>query len=82
MYSVRLQRSLQLYNIGGFINLNSFSTRMKALVRGCVGSVGRLLRHPSVIGFLLRVSGAILIWLLKLLVIALVSQLGLAIPAM
>ena len=55
--------------------------RMKAFGRRCVGKVGGLLRHPVMIRLVFSVAVYFLLWCLKLLVVALLSMAGLALPA-
>lgn len=55
--------------------------RLKAFGGRCVGKVGRFLRHPTMIRLMVQVLCLILYWCLKLLVIALLSAAGYALPA-
>lgn len=55
--------------------------RLKAFGRRCVGKVGGLLRHPIMIRLMLQVLGLTLLWLFKLMIIALLSMAGYALPA-
>lgn len=54
--------------------------RLKAFGRRCVGKVGRFFGHPIMIKLILLVMGSTLTWLLKLMIIALLSTAGVALP--
>lgn len=52
----------------------------KALGSRCIGKVGSLLRHPTAVVLVIRVLGGLLIWLMKIAIVALLSNIGIAIP--
>lgn len=54
--------------------------RLKAFGRRCVGKVGRFFGHPTMVRLMFLVVGSVLAWFLKLLIIALLSTAGLALP--
>ena len=54
--------------------------RFKALGSRCIGSLGSLLRHPKTVKLVIRMLGGILIWLMKIAIVALLSNIGIAIP--
>lgn len=54
--------------------------RMKAFGRRCVGKVGGLLRHPTMISIVVLVTAKVVYWLLRVLIIALLTTAGMALP--
>jgi len=54
--------------------------RLKAFGRRCVGKVGCFLGHPAMVRLVVLVVGSVLGWCLKLLIIALLSSAGIALP--
>lgn len=54
--------------------------RIKTFGRRCVGKIGSLLRHPVVVRVLINIAARIVVWVLKLLIIALLSTAGMALP--
>jgi len=54
--------------------------RFKALGSRCIGGLGSLLRHPKTVVLVIRVLGGILIWLMKIAIVALLSNIGIAVP--
>ncbi len=54
--------------------------RMKAFGRRCVGKVGRLLRHPAMVTITVLVTAKVVFWLLQVLIIALLTTAGMALP--
>tara|TARA_R100000322_G_scaffold78825_1_gene49506 strand:- start:233 stop:400 length:168 start_codon:yes stop_codon:yes gene_type:complete len=53
---------------------------MKAFGRRCVGKVGGLLRHPTMIRITVLVTAKVVFWLLKVLIVALLTTAGMALP--
>lgn len=60
--------------------LKVISKRVKALGGRCIGCIGRLLRHPMVVKTIVSALGGTLTWVLKLLIIALFTTIGIALP--
>lgn len=54
--------------------------RMKVFGRRCAGKVGRFLRRPVVVRVVVWVAARVVSLLLKLLIIALLTTAGLALP--
>ncbi len=54
--------------------------RLKTLGERCIGSLGSLLRHPKVVALVITVLGNILIWIIKVAIIVLLSNIGITIP--
>lgn len=52
--------------------------RIKSLGRRCFGSLGRFLRHPKTVGFIIRILGSVLVWVLKKIIVALLLYMGIA----
>ena len=59
-----------------------FTNYLRALRKRFFGTIGCLLGHKWVVGFLLSLAGKILFWLAKLLIIVLLSNVGLSIPSL
>ena len=58
----------------------SLSKRLKTFGRRCVDKIGGLLGHPVVVRVLISIAAWFVVWVLKLLVIALLSTAGMALP--
>lgn len=56
-----------------------FYKRLKAFGRRCFDSLGSFLRHPKTVSLLLNVLGAILVWLTKMAIVVLLSEIGVTI---
>ncbi len=52
--------------------------RLKLFGSRCIGGLGGLLRHPKAVTLVIHVLGGILIWLVKMAIVALLSNIGIA----
>ena len=54
--------------------------RLKAFGGRCIGILGSLLRHPKAVGVVTSVLGDLLIWLMKIVIVVLLSNIGITVP--
>jgi hypothetical protein len=64
-----------------YLFMNKFTKLLKAFWGWCVGRIRMFFKHPYVVKVIVMVSGGFLLWVLKLLTIALLSAAGIALPA-
>jgi hypothetical protein len=54
--------------------------RLKAFGGWCIGILGSFLRHPKTVGLVMRVLGGLLVWVMKIFIVVLLSNIGVTVP--
>jgi hypothetical protein len=54
--------------------------RFKAFGGRCIGILGGLLRHPKTVELVMNVLGNTLIWLMRIIIVVLLSNIGITVP--